>query len=91
MISRIYAGNKNLNSLLQIQVVAQEMTLISRILKVNQGAPSKYVEVMDFLQKLSDIKGELEDTKNPNDIVDNQVPDKFGKVVQRFKGNPVDV
>ena len=92
MISRIYAGDeKNLNSLLKIQAVAQEMTLISRILKVNQGAPSKYVEVMDFLQKLSDIKGELEDTKNPNDIVDNPFTDQFGKVTQRFKGNPVDV
>jgi len=92
MISRIYAGDgNNLNSLLKIQAVAQEMTLISRILKVNQGAPSKYVEVMDFLQKLSDIKGELEDTKNPNDIVDDPVTDQFGKAIQRFKGNPVDV
>lgn len=92
MISRIYATDaETRNSLLQIQVVAQEMTLISRILKVNQGAPSKYVEVMDFLQKLSDIKGELEDTKNPNDIVDDPVTDQFGKVIQRFKGNPVDV
>ena len=87
LINRIYQDDVNLPSLLKIQDVAQEMTLIAKVLKINQGVPSKYTEVMDFLQKLTQSKYELEDTKTLDEIVDEEL--ETGGY--RFKEKPLDV
>ena len=81
LILRTYKGDTNLESLLKIQDVGEEMTLISKVLKINQGVPSKYTEVMDFLQKLNQSKYELEERIPQASIIDEN----------KFLGNPLDI
>ena len=70
LISKVFIDDVNLDALLKVQAVAAEFTGLARILKINQGVPVKYSEVTDFLLYFTDLKTNLEATKNPAQIKD---------------------